>query len=155
MTAVTTRYATLEDLPAILPLFEAYRAFYGEAPRPDDAMAFLEERYFLGESKVIVAEWQGRIIGFTQLFPSFSSVTLQRLWILNDLYVDESGRRQGAGRALLEAAAAMGRRTNAKQLFIEGAVANTRARGLYEDFGFIRNEEYYYYHLPLTPSVKP
>lgn len=149
MTQITTRHATLEDLELILPLFEAYRAFYGEGPREDEARRFLRERYFFGESKVIVAEIGRRIVGFTQLFPSFSSVTLQRLWILNDLFVDAEIRGSGAGLQLLTAAAQFGREANAKQLFIEGAVSNIRARRIYEDFGFVPNSDYIYYHYPL------
>lgn len=149
MTAIRTRHATFDDLNAILPMFEAYRASYGETPRVEDARQFLRERCVLGESKVIVAERDGRLLGFTQLFPSFSSVTLQRLWILNDLFVDADVRGVGVGRRLLQAAADFGREANAKQLFIEGAITNVNARGLYESFGFVRNSEYAYYHYPL------
>ena len=149
MNTTITRHAVLDDINAVLPLFESYRAFYGEAYRTAAARTFLRERWILGESKLIVAETAGEIVGFTQLFPSFSSVTLQRLWILNDLFVIEGARGKGAGRKLLQAAAEFGQTTLAKQLFIEGAVANTAARDLYEDFGFVPNNEYVYYHLPL------
>jgi GNAT superfamily N-acetyltransferase len=149
MNATATRHAALEDINAVLPLFESYRAFYGEASRTAAARTFLRDRWILGESKLIVAETAGEIVGFTQLFPSFSSVTLQRLWILNDLFVTEHARGQGIGRQLLQAAAHFGQTTLAKQLFIEGGVANTKARRLYEDFGFVPNHDYMYYHLPL------
>ena len=154
MSAITTRHASLDDIDAVLPLFNMYRAFYGEPTRGVAARAFMRERWILGESKLIVAEAAGKIVGFTQLFPSFSSVTLQRLWILNDLFVIEAVRGKGAGRKLLEAAADFGRATFAKQLFIEGALANTAARGLYEDFGFVPNAEYAYYHLALQTAQK-
>lgn len=154
MSALTrTRHAILEDLDRVLPLFEAYRRFYGEEARPAAARSFLRERFFLGESKVIVAEHDGEIAGFTQLFPSFSSVTLQRMWILNDLYVSGDHRGRGIGRRLLGAAAQFGRESNAKELFIEGAVANVTARTLYESFGFRLNREYMYYHYPLNKQA--
>lgn len=155
---VNIRYATLDDVERVAPLFDAYRCFYGEKPNLTNAMQFLRERFFRGESQVIVATALDEVIGFTQLFPSFSSVTMQRLWILNDLYVVARFRGQGVGEKLLRAAANFGYLSGAKQLFIEGAVANTKARGLYERFGFIRNAEYYYYHYPLhhpeTPSSR-
>lgn len=147
------RDAVFADLERVLPLFESYRAFYGETPRVADSRRFLQQRWFQGESKVIVAEIEERIVGFTQLFPSFSSVTLQRFWILNDLFVHPEARSHGIGRKLLQAAADLGRDSCAKQLFIEGAVANPTARRLYEDFGFIRNDDYVYFHLPLTHAV--
>ncbi|NVZ62721.1 GNAT family N-acetyltransferase [Pseudomonas gingeri] len=146
---IVTRHASLDDAPAIAPLLDKYREFYGEPSNLARSLAFIQERFHLGESIIIVALSNQEIIGFTQLFPSFSSVTLQRLWILNDLYVDEAQRSAGAGLALLTAARNFAEQTGAKQLFIEGAEDNPRARNLYTRFGFVENSDYHYYHLPL------
>ncbi|ROM43535.1 hypothetical protein BK648_16600 [Pseudomonas poae] len=148
--AIVTRHASLDDAPAIAPLLDKYREFYGEAPDVSRSLAFIQQRFFLGESIIIVAEINNEVIGFTQLFPSFSSVTLERLWILNDLYVEASKRSAGVGLALLTAARKFALTTDAKQLFIEGAEDNPRARNLYTRFGFIENTDYHYYHLPLA-----
>jgi len=145
-----TRHASLDDAPAIAPLLDKYREFYGENSDLPGALAFIQQRFFLGESTVIVAELDNQIVGFTQLFPSFSSVTLQRLWILNDLYVASHKRGAGVGLALLTAAKNFAQLTSAKQLFIEGADDNPKARKLYTRFGFIENTAYHYYHLPLV-----
>lgn len=147
------RYATLDDMEEVASLFDSYRQFYGETADYVGALNFLRERAFLGESQVIVAVVNDEIAGFTQLFPSFSSVTMQRLWILNDLYVKQAFRSQGLGEQLLHAAADFAHQAGAKQLFIEGAVDNVRACTLYERFGFIRNRGYYYYHYPLHAAV--
>ncbi|KRW62073.1 GNAT family N-acetyltransferase [Pseudomonas sp. TTU2014-080ASC] len=146
---VITRHASLDDAEAIAPLLDKYRQFYGESSDLARSLEFIKQRFFLGESVIVVAEFNHEIIGFTQLYPSFSSVTLERLWILNDLYVETSKRKKGAGLALLNAAKAFAQTTNAKQLFIEGADDNPRARDLYTRFGFIENTAYHYYHLPL------
>ncbi|MGE1173035.1 GNAT family N-acetyltransferase [Pseudomonas sp. BW7P1] len=148
---VITRYASLDDAEAIAPLLDKYRQFYGESSDLARSLEFIKQRFFLGESVIVVAEFNHEIIGFTQLYPSFSSVTLERLWILNDLYVEASKRKKGAGLALLNAAKTFAQSTNAKQLFIEGADDNPRARDLYTRFGFIENTAYHYYHLPLKP----
>jgi len=148
---VITRHASLDDAEAIAPLLDKYRQFYGESSDLARSLEFIKQRFFLGESVIVVAEFNHEIIGFTQLYPSFSSVTLQRLWILNDLYVEASKRKKGAGLALLNAAKTFAQSTNAKQLFIEGADDNPRARDLYTRFGFIENTAYHYYHLPLKP----
>ncbi|WLH24455.1 GNAT family N-acetyltransferase [Pseudomonas sp. FP215] len=95
--AVFTRHASLDDAAAIAPLLDKYREFYGEASDLTRSTAFIQQRFYLGESIIIVALVNNEIIGFTQLFPSFSSVTLERLWILNDLYVEASKRRAGVG----------------------------------------------------------
>jgi len=148
---VITRHASLDDAEAIAPLLDKYRQFYGESSDLARSLEFIKQRFFLGESVIVVAEFNHEIIGFTQLYPSFSSVTLERLWILNDLYVEASKRKKGAGLALLNAAKTFAQSTNAKQLFIEGADDNPRARDLYTRFGFIENTAYHYYHLPLKP----
>lgn len=146
---IVTRHASFDDAAAIAPLLNQYRQFYGEVSDLARSLAFIRQRFTLGESIIIVAELNNEVIGFTQLFPSFSSVTLERLWILNDLYVEVSGRKKGVGLALLNAAKFFAQETSAKQLFIEGADDNPRARNLYTKFGFIENTAYHYYHLPL------
>ncbi|ATQ73997.1 GNAT family N-acetyltransferase [Massilia violaceinigra] len=147
------RYATLDDMEEVAALFDSYRQFYNEEPNYVGSLHFLRERVFLGESQVIVAVVGDEIAGFTQLFPSFSSVTMQRLWILNDLYVKQAFRSLGIGENLLQGAANFAHQAGAKQLFIEGAVDNLRACALYERFGFIRNRGYYYYHYPLHAAA--
>lgn len=77
----------------IAPLFDAYRQFYGQTPDLEGARQFLFERLQGGES-VIFAVMEGEnALGFTQLYPSFSSVSMKPIWILNDLFVVEKARR--------------------------------------------------------------
>ena len=101
--AVTVRQATLADLDALAALFDAYRRFQG---RPADLAAardFLRSRFEHEESIVFIAEVGGVPAGFAQLYPSFSSVALRRVYILNDLFVDASARRRHVASRLLEA----------------------------------------------------
>ena len=79
--------ATVDDVPALAPLFEAYRAFYRCEPGPEAAAAFLTERLTRNESVIFFAraEAKGAPIGFTQLYPNFSSLQLCRSWLLNAL----------------------------------------------------------------------
>ena len=82
------RQATLDDLGAIVPLFDGYRQFYGQPSDPALARSFLSERLIHHQSVVFIAlDAQQQAIGFTQLFPSFSSVSAARIFILNDLFV--------------------------------------------------------------------
>src|SRR5260370_41690111 len=107
--AGTVRKATIFDLDLIAPLFAASRQFYGKASDFGLARRFLLERFQHSESIVFLALQQdGAAVGFTQLFPSFSSVTAARTFILNDLYVRPEGRRKRVGALLLDAAASFG-----------------------------------------------
>jgi GNAT superfamily N-acetyltransferase len=144
------RRATLDDLEALIPLFEGYRGFYGESPDPDMARTFLGERLALGESVILLAEVDGRPVGFTQLYPIFSSTRCRRLWLLNDLFVAPEGRRAGTGQALLEAARRFAQESGAAGLELMTARTNLAAQRLYERLGWQRDEVFLHYELPLA-----
>ncbi|HET9981117.1 MAG TPA: GNAT family N-acetyltransferase [Ktedonobacterales bacterium] len=147
MTAAQVRRATVADIEAIAPLFDAYRQFYHQPPDLDGARAYLTERLERDESVVFFALVDGVPAGFTQLYPIFSSTTMQRAWLLNDLFVAPTGRRAGVGRALLERAHAFAQETQAKELMLQTAVDNFPAQRLYESLGWQRDNDYYVYTL--------
>lgn len=97
--------ATPFHLDQLAPLFDAYRVFYKQDSDLERARNFLSERFLRKDSTIFMAVSEtGEAMGFTQLYPSFSSVTIQRTYILNDLYVSEAHRKKGAGQALMERA---------------------------------------------------
>ena len=95
-----------------------------------------------------------RAIGFTQLYPSFSSISAARLFILNDLFVSPDARRSGAGSALLRAAADFGRAANAVELELSTAMSNHGAQALYEREGWQRDQEFFVYRLRTSITVE-
>jgi len=142
--------AGLDDLATLAPLFDGYRQFYGQRSDVPRALAFLEERLRRSESVIFLAVADGEggdALGFTQLYPSFSSVSLRRLWILNDLFVRQDIRRGGVGRRLLERAREWAIETQAKGLILTTAVTNEAAQALYESCGWRRDEEFEHYQL--------
>ena len=144
------RRATISDLDDAAPLFDAYRQFYGQRSDVAAARAFLNERLRRDESVIFLAvadEDGGEALGFTQLYPSFSSVSLKRLWVLNDLFVGPSVRRGGVGRRLLDRAREWAIETGAKGLVLATAVDNSKAQALYESCGWQRDDEFQHYHL--------
>jgi GNAT superfamily N-acetyltransferase len=144
------RRATLSDLELIVPLFDGYRQFYGRPSDPDVARRFLRERLEGGESIIFLAiDGVGSAVGFTQLFPSFSSVSAARILILNDLFVAPEGRRRGVGTLLLDAVAEYGRSVGAVRLTLSTEVTNLTAQSLYEREGWVRQNRYFSYDLAL------
>jgi GNAT superfamily N-acetyltransferase len=143
--------ATISDLDGAAPLFDAYRQFYGQRSDLAAARAFLDERLRRDESVIFLAvadgQPSGEALGFTQLYPSFSSVSLKRLWVLNDLFVDPNVRRGGVGRRLLERAREWAIETGAKGLVLTTAVDNSTARALYESCGWQRDDAFQHYYL--------
>ncbi len=146
MAEVRTVRAGLDDLEAIVPLFDGYRLFYRQSSDPESARAFLAERIKRGESVIFVAIVDGAAAGFTQLYPLFSSVSMKRLWLLNDLFVAPAGRRAGAGRALLDRAERWARETGAKGLTLSTELTNATAQRLYESAGWTKDDEFVHYH---------
>ena len=133
---ISTHRAGPADLEALVPLFDAYRQFYGQPSDLERAREWLRSRLRFGESIVFVAMREGGMVGFVQLFPMYSSVRTARTWILNDLYVDVAARRSGAGLALLQAAAQFAREDGAMGISLETTQDNAAARGLYQAAGW-------------------
>jgi GNAT superfamily N-acetyltransferase len=135
------------------PLFDAYRRFYGQLTDLDGARRFLSDRLANNQSIILLAV-EGpptnlEALGFTQLYPSFSSVRMQPLWILNDLFVVPAARRRGVGRLLLDAAADLGRSTGACRVVLATAKDNATAKSLYEQAGYHLDVQFDHYELPL------
>ena len=149
----TVRAAAADDLPRLAAMFDAYREFYGQKPAGEQAAtAFLRERLETGDSRILVAEAAGEVVGFAQLYPLLSSVAMRRCWVLNDLYVDPARRGGGAAGALLDRAAQIGRETGAPYLELATARDNRAAQTLYEKHGWRRDDVFVSYNLPLADS---
>ena len=116
--AALIRRATVEDLDLIVPLFDAYRQFYRQQPDLNLARTFLSDRFRHSQSVIFLAlddaiDDNGCALGFTQLYPSFSSALARPVYILNDLFVAPSARRRNVARGLLETAAEFGKQSGA------------------------------------------
>jgi ribosomal protein S18 acetylase RimI-like enzyme len=136
--------ATTDHLEQLAPLFDRYRIFYGQDSDVAKAKVFLTERITTGESVMFLALENGAGIGFTQLYPSFTSVGMARIWILNDLYVDEASRGKGVAEQLIQHALHYSRTTGRKKVILSTAHTNTQAQRLYERMGFDRDAFYNY-----------
>jgi GNAT superfamily N-acetyltransferase len=147
---LTVYRAGLADLEMIVPLFDRYRQFYGRVSDPEAAYEFLRSRLDRQESLVFVAHDANGLVGFTQLYPSFSSVSMARIFILNDLFVDEGGRRKGVAGLLISAAIQYAKAHGAVRLMLSTATTNIAAQALYQSAGWQRDEAFIYYQFPLT-----
>ena|ERR1700744_4054458 len=138
------RRITLDESQLVIGLFDKYRVFY---KKPSDivlAETFIKERLEKNESVIFVAldteNRQPIPIGFTQLYPKYSSVSAAKNWILNDLYVESSHRKQGIGEALIKTAMHFAKAEGATFLQLETAIDNYSAQSLYEAIGFEKQE---------------
>lgn len=142
--------ASAEHLDGLSILFDGYRMFYGQASDLEGAKAFLSDRLHRKDSIILVAIAQDHYPGFTQLYPSFSSVSMGRIWILNDLYVAETDRGKGIASSLMDAAETYAKESGAIRVALSTQISNTRAQGLYTSRGYVRDDEFYHYTLSLS-----
>ncbi|MEZ4780499.1 MAG: GNAT family N-acetyltransferase [Flavobacteriaceae bacterium] len=110
--------AELQHVPDLIPLFDGYRIFYEQESDYVRAKSFLTKRLKRNESIIYIAYDEENAVGFTQLYPLFSSVTMQPMFLLNDLYVEDNYRNQGIGNMLIDKAKQLCKTLNYKGLAI-------------------------------------
>lgn len=142
--------ATLQDLDRLVPLLDGYRVFYKQPSNLLVARQFLQARLQAGDSTIFVAETGHEVVGFVQLYPSFSTVSLLPIYILNDLFVAPNARGQGVGAALLTHAQQWCRELKGKGLALETAVDNP-AQQLYERLGWQKDTHCFHYFWSANP----
>ena len=150
MNSIQIRRAHIDDLGLITPLFDLYRQFYEQASDLAKAENFLAQRLQHHESVIFLAFDGADAVGFTQLYPGFSSVSMARTFLLNDLYVVSSHRCHGVGSLLLEAAVAHAQSEQAVRISLTTNVANATAQSVYEAQGWTREKTFFTYNFPLT-----
>ena len=109
--------ATVNELDTIVELFDLYRVFYEQKSDINAAKVYLDERLRNEESIIFIAKDDENTVGFVQLYPSFSSVSMRRTWILNDLFVRETNRGKGVGEKLIKTAIDFVNRNRCKRGF--------------------------------------
>ena len=141
---IAIKQATLQDLDQLIPLFDSYRQFYKQPTNLNAAKTFLSERINNNESVIFIAYDEINAVGFVQLYPIFSSVSMKKAWLLNDLFVASSARKKGVAEQLLETSKNYGRATNAKWLLLQTTQENTPAQSLYAKNGWERVQDMFY-----------
>ncbi|MCD0480569.1 GNAT family N-acetyltransferase [Chryseobacterium sp. LC2016-29] len=140
-----TRKATIQDLSQLTELFDQYRVFYHKESDIPAAESFLKERIENNDSEIFVAESEGKLTGFVQLYPLFSSTRMKRYWLLNDLYVNENYRGKSFSKKLIEEAKQLVISTNASGILLETGKSNDIGNQLYPSCGFEIYDEVNFY----------
>ena len=138
--------ANLNHLDDLAVLFDAYRVFYKKETDLDAAKKFLRERLANDQSVIFMVYNDSRAVGFTQLYPVFSSVNMAAVWLLNDLFVDPVYRGKKIGKQLLEAAQNHCTASGAKGVSLETEQTNVVGNKLYPIMGFEKDTEHNFYY---------
>ena len=143
---VAVRQAVAADVEALAVLFDQYRQFQGQAHDLAAARSFLAERFNHGESIGFIATTGGTAVGFAQLYPSYSSVSLSRVFILNDLFVLESVRGQRVASQLLSAVESYAWSFGASRVTLNVARTNVSAQQVYTARGWKQDDQFFMFH---------
>lgn len=145
-----TRKAQLADVQQLAELFDQYRIFYHKDSDISAAEKFLTERIENNDSEIFVAENEGKLVGFVQLYPLFSSTRMKRYWLLNDLYVNENYRGKGFSKQLIEASQELAKSTDAAGILLETGKSNDIGNKLYPRCGFEIYDEVNFYEWKIS-----
>jgi ribosomal protein S18 acetylase RimI-like enzyme len=150
---INIREATIEDLEALIVIFNKYLQFYKRNADTNKIRQFLEARLKHSEAKVLLAfnnDNSAPPLAFALLYPGFSSLSLAKIYILNDLFVEENARRTGLARRLIDASRELAKKDNAIRLDLSTANDNVVAQKLYELYGFKKDDVFYNYSYSLN-----
>ncbi len=146
--SIEIRKVNINEVEKVAEVFNKYRVFYGQKNDLCLAKDFLFQRIRNCESVIFCAfNEKDEAVAFTQLYPTFSSISARNSWILNDLFVDEENRKKGIARLLMQSAKELAVITDSKSIFLQTGHENKSAQNLYESLGYVRDEEYYSYNL--------
>lgn len=142
--------ANIKQLNDVAFLFDQYRVFYRQNSDLKQAKQFIKARLQQQDAVILLATKNNQPVGYTQLFPSWSSVSIQRVWILNDLFVLPTERNKGVAKALMNAAKEYAVSTNAVRIILATEVTNKIGQNLYESMGYRKFDEFYHYVLAIA-----
>ena len=148
-----TRKATIQDLDQLTNLFDQYAVFYKNPSNYEKHYTYLKERLEKNEAIIFVAtddENVAKLIGFVLIYVTFSSLALNKILILNDLFVDSSARKKGVGEKLILQTVEQAKELGSQDIRLRTAKNNTIAQGLYHKMGFVREDYLYSYDLTVN-----
>lgn len=152
-TEVTTRLATLDDVPALTDLLVSYQAFYDYTPDRDGARAFLQDGLASGQAIIFMSTRGDDALGYLQISPGFYPAQLRRTYAISNLYVSSKARGLGVGSRLMDAARAYAEDHNAMKMTLMALPAMWTSQAFYESHGWRHNEALQVFELPLSEAA--
>lgn len=136
-TPATVRAVQQSDFDRWLPLWDGYNAFYGRSGPTALARPLTDRtwgRFFDAAEPVhaLVAEREARLLGLAHYLFHRSTIHIEPVCYLQDLYTAAPARGAGVGRALIEAVAERARDAGATRLYWLTHESNAVARALYD-----------------------
>lgn len=133
------------DASLLVPVFDAYREFYEQASDEAGALDYLEARLAAGDCFGVVAvddtdQGLAKAGGFGLVYPTFSSVRMKPVWVLNDFFVVPDERSSGLAARLMVRLFALAEERGIGQISLITHETNTRAQAHYRKMGWKQSE---------------
>lgn len=143
----------INDLDRLVPLFDDYRQHFKQASSPVAIEAYLKERIEAEQAKIYLAHTDQEVHGFVVLYPSFSSIGLAPIWILNDFYLKSGNQKRLMAKQLLDKICEDCRDSGVIRIELTTRKENPKLHRLYKDYGFEKDYKYDHYFLQLGKAV--
>ena len=139
--------ADINDLEDIAFLFDQYRIFYSMTSDLAKSKIFIAERLTNTDSIIYLATVENEPAGFIQIYPSFSSVAMQPIWVLNDLFVSNKYRKLGCAKLLMKKVKHEALKRRIFSVKLSTAIDNHTAKKLYNSIGYTKITQFDNYSL--------
>lgn len=135
MTECRVRVLAPEDFSQWAALWKGYNLFYGRDALPDEITKRTWERFFDTHEPIyaLVAERGGKLLGLAHYLFHRSTIAIETVCYMQDLFTHESARRQGVARMLIEAVYKEARIAGSHRVYWQTQESNGVARKLYDD----------------------
>lgn len=130
---------------------DEYREFCGFSSSPVETKEFFLKLLKNNGATTLIAVSAGdEVMGFINLYPSNSTLSLKKIWILNDLGVSSRFRRQGVAQELIKEAIEFVRQSGAIRIELKTEKTNINAQKLYKEIGFEIDQDNLYYRVTMA-----
>ena len=139
--------ADINDLENVASLFDQYRIFYSMTSDLAKCKQFIAKRLSIKDSIIYLATITNEPAGFIQIYPSFSSVAMQPIWVLNDLFVSNKYRRLGCAKLLMKTVENEALNRQIFSVKLSTAIDNHTAKKLYHSIDYTKITQFDNYSL--------
>lgn len=134
----------------LIDVVEEYRKFCGFSASYEQTKKFFQYLFTNEKSVTFIAiSDNDEVMGFVNLYPSYSTLALSKIWILNDLAVSSRFRRMGLAQKLIKRVITFAEETGAVRVELKTQITNRGAQKFYSEIGFKVDKDNIYYQVPV------
>ncbi|MGX5172937.1 N-acetyltransferase family protein [Aliikangiella sp. IMCC44653] len=139
------RQAQLSDLASLATVYDEYRQLFSLPSSKQRCVAFLRERLVKQDSIIWIAVINDTVVGFIQIYPSFSSIAMRPIWQFNDLFIGTQFRRKNIATQLIQSMEVAAQQNNIFSIKLATATTNQAAQQLYKKLNYQPSSDFLHF----------